>query len=83
MDAKEDTHMASVTIEEAQAKLADLIHRLHPGEEVVITENVQPIARSIPPTEPCAVPRLGTLQGTVKSMDRFDDPIEDFETYSK
>jgi prevent-host-death family protein len=50
--------MASVTIEEAQAKLADLIHRLHPGEELVITEKGQPIARSIPPTEPCAVPRL-------------------------
>lgn len=58
MNTKGDTHMASVTIEEAQAKLADLIHRLHPGEELVITEKGQPIARSIPPTEPCAVPRL-------------------------
>ena len=52
--------MASVTIEEAQAKLADLIHRLQPGEELEIIENGQTVARSIPPTEPCQVPRLGT-----------------------
>ena len=34
--------MATVTIQEAQARLSDLIHQLSPGEEVVITENNQP-----------------------------------------
>ncbi|HUG67372.1 MAG TPA: type II toxin-antitoxin system prevent-host-death family antitoxin [Pirellulaceae bacterium] len=37
--------MATFTIQEAQAQLADLIHRLTPGEEVVITENNQPVAK--------------------------------------
>jgi prevent-host-death family protein len=37
--------MPTVTIEEAQNKLSELIHRLTPGEEVVITENDQPVAR--------------------------------------
>lgn len=37
--------MATVTIQEAQAKLAELIHQLSPGEEVLITENNQPVAR--------------------------------------
>ncbi len=31
--------MAIVTLQEAQAKLPDLIHKLMPGDEVVITEN--------------------------------------------
>jgi antitoxin (DNA-binding transcriptional repressor) of toxin-antitoxin stability system len=30
---------ATITIEEARAKLKELIHQLAPGEEVVITEN--------------------------------------------
>lgn len=35
----------TITIEEAQAKLKDLIHRLAPDEEVVITENERPVAK--------------------------------------
>jgi antitoxin (DNA-binding transcriptional repressor) of toxin-antitoxin stability system len=37
--------MATVTIQEAQATLLELIHQLPPGEEVVITENNQPVAK--------------------------------------
>ena len=76
--------MPTVTIEEAQNKLSELIHRLMPGEEVVITENDQPVARmtlTALPSEPRIAPRLGTLQGTVLSMDHFDDPLEDFKEY--
>jgi prevent-host-death family protein len=75
--------MPTVTIEEAQNKLSELIHRLTPGEEVVITENDQPVARLVPtaPT-PAKKPRqFGTLHGTVLSMEHFDDPLEDFEEY--
>jgi antitoxin (DNA-binding transcriptional repressor) of toxin-antitoxin stability system len=37
--------MTTITIQEAQAKLLELIHQLSPGDEVLITENNQPIAR--------------------------------------
>ena len=37
--------MTTVTIQEAQARLPDLIHQLPPGEEVVITENSEPVAK--------------------------------------
>ena len=37
--------MATVTIQEAQATLLELIHQLPPGEELVITENNQPVAK--------------------------------------
>lgn len=36
--------MRTMTIEEAQAKLAEVIDKLAPGEEVIITRNDQPIA---------------------------------------
>ncbi|MBY0524278.1 MAG: hypothetical protein K2R98_12810 [Gemmataceae bacterium] len=75
--------MPTITIQEAQATLNVLIHRLTPGEEVVITENDRPIARLIPtPPEPAPKPRqFGTLRGTVLSMEHFDDPLEEFEEY--
>jgi antitoxin (DNA-binding transcriptional repressor) of toxin-antitoxin stability system len=76
--------MATVTIDEARANLAALIHRLAPGEEVVITENDRAVAKLVAtPPEPPPKPRqLGTLRGTVLSMEHFDDPLEEFEEYS-
>lgn len=76
--------MTTITIQEAKDRLSELIHRLTPGEEVIITENDQPVARltlAAPPPEPRKVPKLGTLRGTVLSMEHFDDPLEDFKEY--
>jgi antitoxin (DNA-binding transcriptional repressor) of toxin-antitoxin stability system len=75
--------MTTVSIQEAQASLADLIHCLHPGEEVVITENNQPVARLIGNNAPAKPFRkLGTLKGTVLFIaPDFDAPLEDFKEY--
>jgi hypothetical protein len=40
-EGREETIMATVTIEEAQAHLPDLIDHLYAGEEMVITRNAQ------------------------------------------
>ena len=76
--------MKTVSIEEAQATLSDLIHRLAPGEDVVITENDLPVARLAvsgpPPAQPKAARRLGSLRGTVLYMaPDFDAPLADFK----
>jgi antitoxin (DNA-binding transcriptional repressor) of toxin-antitoxin stability system len=75
--------MTTITIQEAQASLPDLIHKLAPGEEVVIMENDKPVARltPTPPEPPKKLRPLGTLRGTVLSMEHFDDPLEEFEEY--
>jgi antitoxin (DNA-binding transcriptional repressor) of toxin-antitoxin stability system len=76
--------MSTVTIEEAQTKLSDLIHGLQPDEELVITENNQPIARLILTNKPEQRKRRqsGTLRGTVLYMaPDFDAPLEDFKEY--
>ena len=75
--------MNTVTIQEAQTRLSELIHRLTPGEVVVITENDQPVARLsfAAPTERKPRPS-GTLKGTVLYMaPDFDEPLEDFKDY--
>ena len=76
--------MTTVSIQEAQAKLSELIHDLTPGKEVVITENDEPVARLVPPVSPPRRQprRPGTLRGTVLYMaPDFDAPLEDFKEY--
>ena len=76
--------MATVTIQEAQAKLPDLIHNLSPGDEVVITENNQPVARlvsELPPPKPGLRPPPGLGKGFITIISEDDDHLKDFEEY--
>jgi antitoxin (DNA-binding transcriptional repressor) of toxin-antitoxin stability system len=74
--------MMTVTIQEAQAQLLDLIHRLQDGDEVVITENDQPVAklaRTEPKNQwPC---KAGSAKGKIWMAPDFDAPLEDFKEY--
>jgi prevent-host-death family protein len=40
--------MNTVSLQEAQATLPELIHRLSPGEELVITQDNRPVAKVVP-----------------------------------
>ncbi len=75
--------MQTVSIQDAQNKLAELIHRLAPGDEVVITENDLPVARLVAAAPAMRTPRkLGTLKGTVLYMaPDFDAPLDEFKEY--
>ncbi len=73
--------MSTVTLEEAQSALSDLIHRLGPGEEVVITEGNHPVAKIVASetSPPC---QFGALKGTVLFMaPDFDAPLDVFQEY--
>ena len=76
-------NMPTVTIQEAQAQLPDLIHRLSDGDELVITENNQPVAklaRTVAPKQqwPC---KAGSAKGKIWMAPDFDAPLEDFKEY--
>jgi prevent-host-death family protein len=74
--------MATVTLQEAQAQLSDLIHRLANGEELVITENDQPVAKLAKVEEqkewPC---KAGSAKGKIWIAPDFDEPLEEFQEY--
>ena len=75
--------MSTITLEEAQARLPELIAGLQPGEELFITRENLLVAKLI--GQPKAAParrQLGTLKGTVLSMaPDFDAPLEEFKDY--
>lgn len=74
----------TITIEEAQAKLKDLIHRLAPGEEVVITENERPVAK-LKSEQPKAMqglrPDPGLGKGFITIVSDDDEHMKGFEEY--
>jgi len=74
--------MATVTIEEAQAKLWELIDGLALGEEVIITRNHQPVAKLVGQQRPMRKPRQpGSAKGKLGILTEDDAHLEDFKEY--
>jgi antitoxin (DNA-binding transcriptional repressor) of toxin-antitoxin stability system len=77
--------MATITIQEAQATLPELIHRLAPGEVVQLVEEGRVVAevRSVTDARTSKEPRqLGWQAGSVLYMaPDFDAPLEDMKEY--
>jgi antitoxin (DNA-binding transcriptional repressor) of toxin-antitoxin stability system len=72
-----------LTVEEAQSKLRELIENLAPGEEIVITDNQQPVARLVGDRLPTfARPAPGLGKGSILYMaPDFDEPLDEFKEY--
>jgi prevent-host-death family protein len=78
--------MTTISLAEAQRQLAEIVHQLTPGDEVVLTENNQPVARLVAvEAHQTKEPRQpGTLRGTVLYMaPDFDAPLDDLKEYMK
>lgn len=75
---------ANITVEEAQANLKEIIRQLSPGEELVITENQQPVAKLVSErSKSCAErPGPGLCRGAIAYMaPDFDAPLDDMKEY--
>jgi antitoxin (DNA-binding transcriptional repressor) of toxin-antitoxin stability system len=83
--------MKTISLNEAQLSLVELIHRLAPGEVVTIIEDDQPVAQllSVPvirtrPPRPrppvTGVPRAGSVPGLFVPDD-FKAPLEELREY--
>lgn len=76
--------MPFIPIEEAQARLGEIIDQMHAGEEVFITRDDHPVARLVATSKPRTEPRKpGTLRGTIGDMSDFDKPLEEFKEYTR
>jgi prevent-host-death family protein len=71
--------MSTVPIHEAGPRLSELIHRLKPGDEVIITENNQPVAKLIGQAPAVCQPRRrGSAKGKFVIHAEDDEHLEDF-----
>jgi prevent-host-death family protein len=74
---------STITVKEAQARLKDLIDKLAPGEEIIITDHQQPVAKLVGARAACPTrPAPGLGKGSVLYMaPDFDEPMEEFKEY--
>ena len=75
--------MSPVSLEEAQAKLPELIAKLAPGEELAITHDDKTVATLVGQSEqkPRPIPVPGRGKGKVVIVSEDDDHLKDFEDY--
>jgi len=74
----------TITLEEAQANLKDFVHGLAPGDEIIITENQQTIAKIVSEQTKAVNqrPAPGMFPGSIVYMaPDFDAPLEEFKQY--
>ncbi len=73
--------MSTISLQEAQARLPELLQQLLPGEEVTIVDRGQPLAQ-VKKAERTSWPcQAGSAAGKVWMAPDFDAPLEDFKEY--
>jgi antitoxin (DNA-binding transcriptional repressor) of toxin-antitoxin stability system len=73
--------LPSISIEEAQANLPEIIGSLGPGEEVVITKDDRPVAELRWIAAPKPRPRFGSCKGMLTFVADDEEHLEDFKEY--
>ena len=68
----------AIDLKQAQAHLADLVKQ---GEEVILTDDGEPVAKIIPISKAKAQRQFGSAKGMITMSDDFDEPLEDFREY--
>ncbi len=68
----------TVTIEEAQGRLSELVHSTSAGDEVIVAENGEPVAKIVPlPRKLTQRRKWGGYEGKIRMHDDFDEPFPD------
>ena len=73
---------ATVTLKEAQSHLRELVAKLSPGEEVIITDNEQLVAKLTGHHAPAYQPRQpGSAKGKLTILADDEEHLGDFKEY--
>lgn len=73
--------MSTISLEEAQVQLPELVDNLAAGEEVIITRGGKPVGRLLPPELPKGAPVIGRGKGKLIRYIDDDDHLKDFAEY--
>jgi antitoxin (DNA-binding transcriptional repressor) of toxin-antitoxin stability system len=74
--------MTSVTLEQAQAMLPEIVRRLQPGEEITITDREQPLAQVRKALRTSWPRNAGSAKDSIlRIAPDFDAPLDEFREY--
>jgi prevent-host-death family protein len=72
-----------VNMHDAKSKLSELVAAAERGEDIVIARNGAPAARLVAIKAEHAPVRLGVLAGEIELGPDFDEPLPEFEAYTR
>ena len=73
--------MYRIDLEKAKAQISSLLQTALDGEEIVITQNEQPVLKLVPISAIKPRRQSGSAKGLITMSDNFDEPLEDFAEY--
>jgi len=74
--------VTTLNLDEAQARLREILAGLGPGEEVVLTDNGQPLAKLVKTVRTSWPCKAGSAKDTVHWMaEDFNAPLDEFKEY--
>ena len=74
--------MPTLNLDDAQARLREIVVGLQPGEEVVLTDNGQPLARLVRAERTSWPCKAGSAKDKVLWIaPDFDAPLDEFKEY--
>ena len=74
--------LPTMSIEEVQATLPEIISQLGPGEEVLIIQDNRPVAKLISQSRAARQPRRpGSAKGILTIVSEDEEHLEDFKEY--
>ena len=70
----------TLTVEDAAARLAELVSELKPGDEITLMSKDKPVAKIVPEKLPTRR-RAGACKGMLTIIREDDSHLEDFKEY--
>lgn len=71
----------AIDLRQAQSRLAELVQEAVRGEEVILTDGGEPVAKIIPINRAQGTREFGSARGLIHMADDFDAPLEELREY--
>ena len=71
----------AIDLNHARTQLPELVRQAARGEDVILTEGGEPVAKIIPITRMQEPREFGSARGLIHMADDFDEPLEEFSDY--
>jgi prevent-host-death family protein len=71
----------AIDLHHAQTQLSELVRQAARGEDVILTEGGEPVAKIIPISRARGPREFGSAKGLIHMADDFDAPLDDFREY--
>jgi prevent-host-death family protein len=72
----------AIDLNHARTHLPELVRRAARGEDVILTDGGEPLAKIIPITRVQGPREFGSARGLIHMVDDFDEPLEEFRDYA-